>query len=309
MADMDEVTQDVIGPSYQRFAMQSAALAAAAEQDCDAEALRAPYQTAWDAWARIGFFRLGPVEEDGRALAISFWPDPKSSGRRTQQAIARDNPPLLDDAEAFAGVSVAARGFSGLERLLYPPGLDGAPDVLCRMRRATAADLARMSAEIAAAWPEFAETLRRAGQEGNDRYLTADEAQQAIFTQIITGLDYAADTRMGRPMGTPEQPRPERAESRASGRSLRNLALSLQGIRDMALALYPDASRSAAAFDAALSRAESLDDPVFDGAAEPEGRRQLIALQRAIRQTRNIVEEEIGQALGLTLGFNSLDGD
>lgn len=308
-ADVAELADEVIGPAYQRFAEETATLAAAAAQDCTADTLRAPFQNAWDAWAKIGFFRLGPVEDAGRSLAISFWPDPKSSGRRTQQGLAETGPPVLDDPAGFARISVAARGLSGLERLLYPPGLTGGEDVLCRLRRATASDLARMAGEIAAEWPDFADLLRSAGEAGNQRYLSAEEARQAVYTQLITGLNYTADTRMGRPLGTPEKPRPERAESRAAGRSLRNIEMSLRGMRDAALALDPKAQRSAAAFDLAISLAAGLDDPVFDSAADPEGRAGLIELQRAVRQTRNIVEEEIGQALGVGVGFNAMDGD
>ena len=308
-ADVAEVSDQVIGPAYARFAEEAAALDAAARRDCSAEALRTPYQSVWDAWAVVDFFRLGPVEEGGRSLAISFWPDPKSSGRRAQQAVADGNAAVIDDPAAFAKLSVAARGLSGLERLIHAPGITGEEDILCRMRQATAADLARMAGGISAEWAAFDAVLKSAGEPENTRYLTPQEARQAVYTQLVSGLEYLADTRIGRPLGTGEKPRPERAEARAAGRSLRNVVLSLTGIRDLAMALQPDAEQTRDAFAGTIAMAEELDDPVFAGVATPAGQEALVALQRSVRATKRVVETEIGLPLGLGVGFNSRDGD
>lgn len=308
-ADVDQAARDVIGPAYRDFAEAATALDQAAQVDCSAAALQAPYQAAWDAWAAIDYFQLGPVEQGGRALAVSFWPDKKSSGQRAQQALIDANAPVIDDLEAFATVSVAARGLSGMERLLYQPGVEGDEDVLCRMRRATATDLARTAAEIAAGWPDFEGSLTTAGAPDNSRYLTPVEARQALYTQLVTGLDHLAEVRLGRPIGTPEKPRPDAAEARAAGRSLRNVALSLQGMRDLAMALRPEAQKARAAFDKAIAEAEALDDPVFEGVADPDGRKRALAVERAVWSAKLAVESDIGEALGLSVGFNSKDGD
>lgn len=260
-ADLAATTADVVVPAYAKFAEATVALAAAAATDCSAGALQDEFQAAWDSWAAIDYFQLGPVEEMGRTLAIGFWPDPKSSGQRSQQALINEDSPVIDDPAAFAGISVAARGFPGLERLLYPSDITGPEPVLCRLRRATATDLARIAAEIEGEWPGFEKVLLSGGQTGNERYLTPQEAQQAVYTQLVTGLEHLADTRLGRPLGTEETPRPERAEARVSGRSLRNVAISLTGMKALAMAMQPDADQVAVAFDKAIAMAEDLDDP------------------------------------------------
>ncbi|MFI0394702.1 imelysin family protein [Paracoccus jiaweipingae] len=308
-ADLPQAVQDVILPAYDRLAASSAALAQAAQDDCQPQALEQPYQAVWDDWARIDFLRLGPVETGGRALAISFWPDPKSSGRRAQQALIASAPATIDDPDAFARLSVAMRGLTGLERLIFAPRLDGDDEVLCRLRRATATDLARNAAAIRAEWDGFAPLLLEPGGAGNTSFLNATESRQALFTQIVTGLEYTADTRLGRPMGSFDKPRPERAEALAAGRSQRNVVESLRGMRDLTLALHPDAPRSRAGFDRALALAEALDDPVFAGAADPQKRLHIEVLQQAIKATREAVQAEIGGALGLSVGFNAKDGD
>ncbi|WP_134725729.1 imelysin family protein [Paracoccus luteus] len=308
-ADVAEAVGDVILPAYDRLADATADLDRTAQADCAPQALHPGFAAVWDAWAAIDFLRIGPVEQDGRALAISFWPDPKASGPRAQQALIDAAAPAVDDPAAFADLSVAVRGLSGLERLVYPSPLTGDADYLCRLRRATAADLARMAAEVRAEWDGYAARLLEPGGPGNTDFLTQTEARAALFTQVATGLTALADKRLGRPLGSFDAPRPERAEAVASGRSLANVTRSLTGLRDMALALYPDAPRTRAAFDRAIGLAERLDDPVFAGVADPSGRLKVEILQQAVQAARAEAEVEIGGGLGLSVGFNAQDGD
>ena len=295
----------VIGAAYDRFAATSAVLAARAAQTCAAEDLAAPYADAVDAWMAVQNLRLGPAEAEGRALAILFWPDPKGLGRRAQMALFGDD--RVQDPAFLAAQSVAARGFPGLERLLWPEApLPGDP---CPLIRATAADLARLGADIAADWPDEVALLLTAGELGNATFLAPEEARQALFTQLVTGLDVLADQRLGRPIGTFDKPRPDLAEGRAAGRSLANVIAALRGMQAQAAALAPEAVKTQAAFDRALAGAAALDDPVFAGVATPAGRLKVEILQQAVRQTRATALAEIGAALGVGLGFNSQDGD
>lgn len=306
-ADVAQVVNGVILPGYQAFADRTADLAKAAAQDCRAEALQAPWQAAFDAWAGVSFLHLGPAEEDGRALAIAFWPDPKALGAKAQRGLLTGDPAKLAP-EAFAEQSVAARGLMGLERLLYPA--EPLPADPCALIRATADDLARMADEVRAGWQGgFAAMVLGAGQPGNTTFLTEDEAKQALFTQLATGVEVLADQRLGRPMGTFHKPRPELAEARASGRSLRNVTLSLVALRGFAVALTPDIPRTLAGFDKAIALAEGLEDPVFAGVATPQGRLKVEIMQQSLRALRETMLAEMAPALGVGIGFNSQDGD
>ena len=306
-ADVAGALRDHILPGYAGFADATAALAGAAEGSCDPAVLRPAWNDAFDAWMAVSHLHLGPVEEGGRGLAIAFWPDPKGLGWKHQQALMTGDPAVLEP-ESFADQSVAARGFFALERLLYPAA--DLPADPCPLIRATTADLARIAAEVQAGWQDgFADVLLTAGAEGNTTYLTGGEARQALFTQLATALEFDADQRLGRPLGTFDRPRPERAEAVASGRSLRNLVLSLQALRGFTLALSPDLPKSTAAFDRAIAQAEALDDPVFAGVADPSGHLKVEILQQSIRSLRQVVLAELGGQLGVTVGFNSADGD
>src|SRR5690606_17180455 len=143
---------------------------------------RPGFNKAFDAWMAVSWLHLGPSDEGGTALAIRFWPDPKGSGAKAQHELLLGDPSRLAP-EAFAKQSVAARGLTGLERLLYPGAAPEADP--CPLLRATAKDLARLASVLDQGWDGdqgFAEVLLSAGEAGNTRFLTRDEALQAVFT-------------------------------------------------------------------------------------------------------------------------------
>lgn len=307
LADTPETVRQHILPGYAALADTSAALAKAAARTCDAEALKPAFNAAFDAWVGVQHLRFGPVEQDGLGLSIEFWPDPKGSGAKAQRALLLGDPAALLP-ENFPDQSVAARGLSGLERLLYPT--DPLPADPCPLIRATAADLARVTALINDAWVSgYADTLLTAGQAGNTTYLEPSEVRQVLFTQVIAGLEFALDQRLARPLGSFDKPHPERAESVASGRSLTNLRLSLRSLRAMVETLTPDVPKTYAAFNHAIGLADKLDDPTFAGVATPQGRLRVEILQQAITTLRDTAVAELGPALKVGIGFNAADGD
>jgi predicted lipoprotein len=303
-ADTAEVVRDHIRPGFAAFAEAAAALADV--DSCDANALRPAFHAAFDAWMGVAYLTLGPAEEDGRGLAVLYWPDPKGSGWKAQKMLLSGDAAALTP-EAFAEQSVAARGLPALERLLFPAKT--LPADPCPLIHATADDMARTAAALNQGWGPFGDTLLTPGQPGNTSFLSETEARQALFTQLATGLEALADGRVGRPLGSFDKPRPELAEARASGRSLRNVMLSLQALRALAVTLEPEVPKTLAAFDHALALAGDLDDPVFAGVADSQGRLKVEILQQVIRSTRETAVAEMAPALGVTLGFNSADGD
>ena len=307
LADFPDTVQRHILPGYQALAESTAALAAEAGKTCDAAALEPAYNAAYDAWMAVQHLRFGPVETDGRGLAVLYWPDPKALGAKAQKTLLAGDPAKLTPA-AFAEQSVAARGLLSLERLLYPAEpLDADP---CPLILATATDLASTSAKILEEWQGgFAETLATAGEVGNTVYLTRPEARQVLFTQVVTGLEFLDEQRLGRPLGDFDAPHPERAEAHASGRSARNVLLSLQAMRQMVETLTPDAPKTVAAFDHAIHLAETLEDPAFAGVADPSKRLKVEILQQAVEHVRELVMSELAPELDVGIGFNAADGD
>lgn len=310
-ADIGGIVDDHILPGYQELASESAALSAAARADCRPgnPALTAAYHNAFDAWIGVSHLRFGPSEEEERAFALAFWPDPRGATPGALSTLIRGADPVVEDPAEFATVSVAARGFYALEFLLFDPAFapGEAAEYHCALTRAVSADIAANSAAILAAWQGGYGALMRA--PGNDTYRSEAEVMRQLFTALLAGLEFTADARLGRPLGTFERPRPNRAEARRSHRSLRHVRLSLEATAELAAMMTGDNPEVAAAFDRAIARAEALDDPTLSGVADPQGRFRVEALQQDINDIRTLLAQTVGPALGIAAGFNSLDGD
>ena len=300
LADVDAALDGHVLPRIGALAEATAGLDAAARAGC--EGLETSFDAAADAWAGAAHLTLGPAEEGGRARAIWFWPDDRDATGRGLRLLAQQGQDAWTP-DAIARASVAARGLSGLERAIFE---DAAP---CPLTQALAADLAATAAAIEIGWQEvFADLMRTAGEAGNTRFLTPGEAEAALFTALLGGLQFTADQRLGRPMGTFAEPRPSRAEMRRSGRSLANVRTALRSLRELAR-LLEAAPRTDAALARAIEIADRLDDPVLAGVATPVGRLRVEALQTAVTEAGRVASEEIGDALGVGAGFNALDGD
>lgn len=308
--DLETIVNRHVLDGYSRLVDRSEALDAAAAADCTATgtALREAYHEAFDAWIRVSHLRFGPSEVDDRAFALAFWPDPRGSTPKTLSSLIRDADPVVNTAEEFATVSVAARGFYALEFLLYDL-YERVPEnaYYCDLIRAVTSDIALNTTAIHQDWQEG--YAARVLAHNNDTYRNEREAAQQFFTALTTGLEFTANMRLGRPLGTFERPRPTRAETRRSERSLRNVILSLEATRELAALVSGGNETVDLDFARALDRAQALDDPIFAGVADPGTRFRVEALQNSVVTAYRTLLEDVGPELGITAGFNSLDGD
>lgn len=310
-AGVDEALDRHILPSFHDFAAAAEEQAQSAAADCRPENLAPAFHATFDAWMMVADLRLGPSETG--ALSIAFWPDTRGFTQRTLTQLITEEDPVALNVGAYKEVSIAARGFFALEMLLFDPAFSdyGQGSYTCTLVQTIATDLAGQAGALDRAWrDDFAAVLRSAGEAGNAAYLTADEAMRALYTQLLSGLEFTADQRLGRPMATFERPRPARAEAWRSGRSLRNVLLSAQAAQQLAHAL---ADRSLPETDAAAGQvralADRISDPGFQDVTNPQERLHVEVLQQAVRALQSAIETEIGAPLGITPGFNSQDGD
>lgn len=298
-------------PRYQALSKEAAELSAIANENCSTANpdLIMAYHDAFDAWIGVSHLRFGPSEAGERAFALAFWPDPRGSTPKALSALISNKDSAVSNPDDFATVSVAARGFYALEFLLFDPQFATVENVdyRCALVQAVATDIARNAAAILTDWQGGYGDLMT--NTGNETYRTSTEAAQQFFTALSTGLEFTAQTRLGRPMGTFDRPRPNRAEARRSQRSLRHVILSLSATRELALMIAVANPDVDGAFEMALEKAQSLDDPIFAGVATPQGRLKVEVLQQSIVAIRGMLAENVGPSLGIAAGFNALDGD
>ncbi len=312
--DMPKLVTNVVNehilPGYERLATSSAVLSKAVETSCpdELDAVKVAYNEAFDAWMGVSHLRFGPSEENNRAFALAFWPDTRGFTPKTLASLLSDNDPAIHDAEKFKTVSIAARGFYPMEFLLYDTQFTEQPaPQRCDLMAVMAKDIAGNSAAILRDWQAgYGEMMIKAD---NDIYRAPEEAVRQLYTALTTGLQFTAQTRLGRPMGSFEKPRPNRAEARRSKRSQRHVLLSLQANRQLASLLSENDEDIDRGFERAIRIAEELDDPAFAGVGSIQGRIRVEALQGAITFTNDLVAEYLGPKLGISAGFNALDGD
>ncbi|MFZ5962602.1 imelysin family protein [Thalassococcus sp. BH17M4-6] len=311
-----DVVEGHILPRFETLAATSQSLADTAAQDCDpgSDALRQAFGTAFDAWIAASHLRFGPTEVEERAFALAFWPDSRGATPRTLARLMAEADPVASDPDRYGEVSIAARGFYALELLLYDDALGQGTDPAyrCTLIRTVTADIAGLSAAILDDWqPGYAKAMENPGPDGI--YRSREDALQELFKALTAGLQFTSDTRLGRPLGTFDKPRPNRAEARRSGRSAAHVRISLTSLHDLAVRLAAGDSALVAEFeeefDEALAQLDALNDPVFAGVAEPGARLRIEVLAQAIDAIRNTAAEYLGPRLSVAAGFNALDGD
>lgn len=292
--------------------------------------VRDGYHHVMDEWQGIQHMTFGPAELFMRRYRIQMWPDKHGTGARQTRALLKAQDAAKLSASAIARGSAALQGLPILERLLFSDDTNPAafgngdePSYRCRLTEAVARNLSNMAGEIRDEWTSGTPSFRGrilGDDRGDGEPWTSEEIASLFLKDLSTALQVVADLKLRRPLGdTAEKARPRRAESWRSRRSLRNVRVNLAAARDLyetgfapVLTVVPEGNvldrRIRDGFAAALSAAET-DLVFYESAADPEERRVLEALLGAVVSLDRVLSSELPPALGLSLGFNALDGD
>ncbi|MEM8536592.1 MAG: imelysin family protein [Pseudomonadota bacterium] len=314
-APIPTIVNDHIIAGFNALQDRADALSAAASETCDTTdpALREAYKQAFLVWSEASHLRFGPTEQDNRGFALAFWPDPRGKTPNTLRKLILDGDAGVIAPDVFREQSVAIRGFYALDFLLFDEEFAtlGDDDFRCDVLRAVAGDIATTSAELAAGWTELGADL--IAPTADATYRTEEEVLRVLFKSVSTGMEFTADIRLARPLGTVERPRPKRAEARRSGLS-RDLTLAaVRGSGALAVQLASSNPELAGRLETAqrnvMADLEGLDDPAFAGVDTPQGRLRVEAIQTSVNAIRRTLDQELGPYLGVSAGFNALDGD
>ena len=317
-------------PRYERLAAATEAFADSAQTYCagegETELLRARFHDAMDAWMGVQHLRFGPVESFNRAYRFYFWPQARA---KVADAVAEIVAADMDAAQLAARIgsaNVAVQGLLAAEVLLYDERYLGSDAKGCGLLAAVAANMRTMAAGILADWQEGdAPFVRLMTTPGPDNPFVEDHsaATLAFFQSLHDSLQLIHDVKLKPVIGeSAQQVRPVLAESRLSGRSQRNIVVTLEalqalylgeggaGLGNLTSVADPKLDRlMQKAFRLTLATAESLGGPVENAAADAALRPKAEKLAKQVRALRQIVRDRLAPALGLAVGFNSLDGD
>ena len=318
-------------PRYERLATATDSFAVASQAFCSGSgdagraSLHAAFHDAMDAWMDAQHLRFGPVESFNRAYRFYFWPQARA---KVVDAVA-ELVAAGDEDERLARIdraNVAVQGLLAAEVLLHDARYLGADVAGCGLLSAAAANMRTMAAEILADWREgdapFAGLMATPGPD-NPQFEDHAAVTLTFFQSLHDGLQLIHDVNLKPVIGeSVAAVRPVLAESRLSGRSQRNIVVTMEalqalylgddsaGLGDLAVAADPKLDRlMRKALRLTLATAQSIDGPIEHAAADPALRPPVEKLAKQVRALRQIVRDRMAPALGLAVGFNALDGD
>lgn len=322
------VDQHIV-PAYQNLQAVTAGLASQANTFCrqpdDARfaTLRQRYRESLSAWQSIQHIRFGPIEYLTRAHRFELWPDKRGTvGRHLSKLLAAEDSSALQP-DNFASGSVAVQGLSALERLLFDADVQAGSfagsataHYRCQVVQAIGRNLAAMSARLTDEWADQRDFIATA-HGGNDFYDSDQEVSAKLLNNLHTQLQVIVEQKLERPLGANlRKARGKRAESWRSEQSLANIRDNLVATRtlyDTAFSkrLQDEAlgAQIEAGFVATLSALDAVGMPLHRAVKDPAARQRVEDLHAKTATLKHLLGNALPAALGLALGFNSLDGD
>ena len=313
-------------PRYERLAAATGKFANAAMAFCDGNAdlaaARSGFHETMDAWMAVRHLRFGPVEFLMRVFRFYFWPQARGKVVGAIRAAVEDRDNVASLAARIDRANVALQGLLTAEVLLYGEPRAGRDTPGCDLLEAATDNMRVMAAEILAEWRDGdAPFARIVTTPGNANFADHREATLAFFKSLHDGLQFVADAKL-KPVVGGTTARPRLAESRFSGRSLRNVIQNLEalqalyvgeegpGLGALARAADPELDRlMRKAFRVTIKTARSVERPLEEAAASPSLRPTAKKLTIQTQALRQIVRDRLAPALGFSIGFNALDGD
>ena len=318
------VIRDQIVPAAEAMAAAADGLEADLQAYCAApdasrlERARAAFHAAYDRWMTLGWVSFGPQALHMRAVRMHFWPDSRNTlGRQLAGVLNAPREDLLE-LQTLSQASVALQGLPALERLLFDATPISDDDYACELAAAIAGNVQAIAAELAAGWGDSG---RLASELPGGAALTAN-----LFQSVHEQLELIVTRKIVPVLGeNPADARARSAENWRSERAVRNIVVNLTailGVLENGQAMgFADVLRDHAdrpdvaaaiveALEQALAIARSLEDrPIADLVEEEAARADVWRMAAAIDLARKLWSTEVGEALGLTIGFNRLDGD
>ncbi|MGB3339560.1 MAG: imelysin family protein [Devosia sp.] len=325
---MQSAVDGVIRPAVIGFAREASGLASTLELLC-----AAPSESALDiaegqfrqtalAYGRIELLRLGPLMEENRAERLLFWPDRRGIALRQVQAVLADEDETATDPATLSDKSAALQGLVALEYVLF--GSDAVVlaepggNFRCRFGLAIAQGIAGMGQELATGWyrPDGVAQHLMLPRSGNADYRTQLEALEALVGLLSHGLEAVRDTRINPFIAKDgSKPNPKLALFWRSGLTVEMLRANMHGLRDLftvsGVGLKDPGLANSIEFEFSnADRAlELVTLPLEEAVADVSQAHALDYLVIVTGSLQAMIGEQLSAALGLSVGFSSLDGD
>jgi predicted lipoprotein len=313
---LTNIVDRFIVPHYQALSLTADAQEKAWAEFCAKpdemgfETLQRAYLATADSWSQIEFLHYGPIDDEFRAERLSYWPERKNAtAKALTELLEKDGDKDLAP-EVFVKSSVAVQGLPALERLLFDDKaqtemLNGTRKTRrCAVGQAIAWNVVTIAHDVRLGWTnDVAQSLVKPE--------TAKEATSRIATDLLSSFALMRDTKLRPMLGKDAaSARPMLAEGWRSKRSKRALMLNLETALDLAkLIMAGKDGDTPATVTTASSFAQALPEDFGAAVSDIKQRQQFYLVLDALAAARDKAHVEIPAVLGVTVGFNSQDGD
>ncbi len=327
-----QAVEDVIRPGFAGFAAETERLVAVQAELCagpSADALavvRGQFGAVVQAWSGIEVYRFGPLMTGNRTERILFWPDRKGIALRQVQAILANADETATDPATLYDKSVAVQGLGALEFVLFGMGAVAlgteAGAFRCRYGSAISALLARTAAEMSGEWADPAGISARLirPSESDPDYRDNAEVLQELVGVMAHGLEMIRDLRILPFLGRGgAEPKPRLALFWRSNQTMPSILANFAALQ--ALLVGSDiweyapteqfwiGEQAMAEFDSVAIYGSGVAGTLEEAMADPAQVDQVANIVVSSQVLGKLTGEDLPAALGLSVGFSSLDGD
>ena len=278
------------------------------------------------AYGRVEFVRIGPLMEDNRSDRLLFWPDRKGIALRQVQAILADEDASATALDTLKGKSVAVQGLNALEFVLFGTGSEALARAegafRCQYGATIAQNVAGIADVLSDGWnaQDGIAAHLMAPKEAYADYRTETEAVEALVGLVSHGVEGLRDTRINPFIAQGEKAAaPKQALFWRSGLTMAMAEANVAGLEK--LFTVSGMAQIGGAADSGLDNSVRFEfanakraiglvtAPVDEAVADAKQAQALAYLVIVTHSLQTLVGEQLSAALGLSVGFSSLDGD
>lgn len=329
---VENAIDKVIRPGFADFDADAGALKSDMQYLCTTPSgqllsvARAQFGEVVKSWSRIELLRLGPLLTDNRSERVLFWPDRKGIALRQVQSVLAGADETATDPATLRDKSVALQGLGALEFVLFGAGYEALStaegDFRCRYGMAIATLIAGIAGEMNTEWldPEGISKRLIESPPEDPEFRSSREVIEKLVGLLSHGIEAIRDQRLLPFVGRDgAEPKPRSALFWRSNRTVASIAANFDGLRDLFVnsglgqTTAEDgawiADSAAFEFGNVDRAAEVITSPLEEAVADPAQKKALDYLVILTGSLQTLIGENLSVALGLSVGFSSLDGD
>lgn len=328
-----QAVEDAIRPAFGDFAQETELLHKVMAGLCDEpseaglEVARSQFREVVFRWSRIELYRFGPLMTGNRSDRILFWPDRKGIALRQVQGILASKDVSATDPATLRTKSVALQGLGALEFVLFGTDADALAtpegDFRCDYGNAIATLIGQVGREMRDEWfanPGIGSRMMRPSEADPD-YRSNDEVLQELIGVMAHGVEAIRDQRILPFLGRDGEPsKPKSALFWRSDMTVQSILANFSALETLLFnsdiweyaptEQFRIGEEAKAEFDAVkLAASKIRRDSTEAILADPAQKAALGDMVTSSQKLGKLTGEELPAALGLSVGFSSLDGD